>query len=397
MLLAAVAILVMGVGMGVFLTWVSNTPRSGSKDEDQQTRKDSPESDPKKELTDSLADFGELLPEPVFPPPQKPETPQTPKTELPTIPKSETTPDTPKPPPPQKKPEADPLLPPRPGQAAVTSEPLRISWLLKAGDTFYQDLIITQKPTFRVQGLLMNSALQYNVVSRFVIEEAGPRGVIATQRVEGARLLAADGVTQGLVLPALAKLPGTTFRLQLGPDLSVQRFVGNGGKMMLGGGAMPGGLGLQTASLMDLDGWREMAQATFFQPAPALLPRTNWVRQMSHNWGPLGGWVGQTLYVYSGKQGPLHQFTYGHRMNYVAPRGGGGGMGLIQVAGAAFQPQEAVGSIVFDSSKGRVTSGQEKFRVVGRLTLVLLGMPSPVDIEEEQTFQYRILDALPSK
>jgi hypothetical protein len=115
---------------------------------------------------------------------------------------------------------------------------------------------------------------------------------------------------------------------------------------------------------------------------------------MAHAWGPLGNWVGQTHFVYSGRQGNLHQYTYGHQMKHVAPRGGGGVM-PFQVANAAFEPREAIGSIVFDAAAGRVVSGQERFRVVGRLSIVLLGQPSPVDLEEEQTFQFRIVATTP--
>jgi hypothetical protein len=63
------------------------------------------------------------------------------------------------------------------------------------------------------------------------------------------------------------------------------------------------------------------------------------------------------------------------------------------VAGAAFQPREAAGSIVFDSERGRVVSGQERFVVSGRINIVLLGQQSPVEIDEEQTFQFRIIDS----
>src|SRR5262245_51082095 len=78
LLLAAGAVVLIGIGMGGFLTWVSNTPRRGShtpdqQDEELQARRDSPQVELKKVFNDSLADFGELLPEPVFPPKQKPE------------------------------------------------------------------------------------------------------------------------------------------------------------------------------------------------------------------------------------------------------------------------------------------------------------------------------------
>ncbi len=399
LVLAAGVLLLFAVGMGTFLNWVSKTPRRAktpsageSQDEHRETALSKAALE---DRLDIVADFGEVVPLTAFP---AVEMPAAPKTEDQPVPPLEVKPDEKPSPPPiilpkTKLPEGriDTIpVPKKP--ATIAQEPLRITWKLKAGDTFLQELIVAQKPVFRTQGLVLQSLLKYSVVSRFVVEQAGPGGANVIQRIEGARLLQADPMTQGLVLPALAKMSGTTFKIQLGPDLEVKRFIGNGPQLLVGGGAMPGGLGLQSASLMDLDGWREMAQATFFQPPP-LMPRTNWVRPMSHNWGPLGGWAGQTLFVYSGRQGALHQFNYGHRMTHLPPRGGAGGGMPFQIAGAAFQPREAVGSIVFDSERGRVVSGQERFAVAGRINIVLLGQQSPVEIEEEQTFQFRIVDS----
>ena len=291
---------------------------------------------------------------------------------------------------PEEKPAPPPVKKPPAQRIDNTPEPLRTTWKLRAGDSFLQELVVSQSPTFRTQGLVFQSQLKYSVVSKFTVEQAGPNGAIVNQRVESARLLQADATTQGLVLPALAKLPGTTFKVALGPAMEVKQFVGGQPRVLVGGGGFAGGFGLQTASLMDLDGWREMAQATFFQPAQGIMPRSQYLRPMAHNWGPLGAWVGQTIFVYSGRQGPLHQFNYGHRMAHVAPRGGA--MGPIQVAGAVFQPTVADGSVVFDSDRGRVVSGQERFAVAGRINITLLGQAVPVEIQEEQTFQFRIVE-----
>jgi hypothetical protein len=382
-------LLLFGIGMGCFLNWVSNTPRSTKPSPTGEQQDEPGKADVSKpgmeDRLDFVADFGEVAPLPAF---TAAEMPATAKTEEKSAAKSEEK-QTLKP----KAPEGRiDTVPNPPKQATVPQDPPRVIWKLKAGDTFFQELIVSQKPTFRTQGLVLQSFLKYSVLSKFIVEEAGAAGVTINQRIEGSRLLQSDATTQGLVVPALAKMPGTSFKIILGPDLQVKRFTGNGPQLLVGGGAIPGGFGLQTASLMDLDGWREMAQATFFQPPGPQKPQTNWLRPMSHNWGPLGGWVGQTLFVYSGRQGALHQFNYGHRMNHVPPRGGMGGL-PFQVAGAAFQPREAVGSIVFDSERGRVVSGQERFAVTGRINIVLLGQQSPVEIEEVQTFQFRIIDS----
>ncbi len=394
LLLAGAVLMLFGIALGLFLRWVAQTPRLNEiAQKPDETHEPGKDPEPTDRLTvDSVADFGKVEPLAAFPTLEMPALP---------APKQEEKPKTEDKPPPTKpdpKKEPEPKKPPPARIDTVPAPPVAVppqsppaTWRLKAGDSFLQELIVSQSPTFRTQGLVFTSSLRYSVVSRFVVEQATPAGAVVVQRVEGSRLIQADATTQGLVLPALAKMPGTTFRMQFGPNMEMVRFVGQGPALLVGGGAFAGGFGLQTASLLDLDGWREMAQATFFQPAPGLTPRTSWARPMVHNWGPLGGWVGQTLFVYSGRQGNLHQFSYGHRMNYVAPRGGGAGL-PFQVAGAAFQPQVADGTIVFDAERGRVQSGQERFRVVGRINIVILGQPAPVDIEEEQMFQFRLVD-----
>lgn len=267
---------------------------------------------------------------------------------------------------------------------------IRLEWKLKKGDAFLQELTVTQKPTFNVAGIVVQSPLQYSIVSRFTVQEANKDGYLVVQKVEKAQLLQADELTQAALLPAVLKMPGTTYRITLDPKLEVKKFVGGDAKLQFAARALPGGLGLQATSLMDMDGWKEMAQAVFFRPLDEVSPRTNWVRPMSHNWGPLGSWAGQTLFVYTGSQANLHQFNYGHRMAHVPPRGGGGAM-PFQVTGAAFTALEAVGLLIFDATQGRVISGQERFRVRGRIGITILGMQTPVDIEEEQTFQFRIV------
>ncbi len=272
----------------------------------------------------------------------------------------------------------------------LIGQPLKLEWKLKKGDTFYQDLLVAQKPTFRMQGLVFQSHLQYSVLSSFTVEKITPQELVVIQKVEAAKLLQADPTMQGLLAPAVAKLPGTTFTILLSPQMQVKKFVGAAAKIQIAN-PMLGGLGFQTASLLDLDGWREMAQATFFLPDRPLAKDTRWTKPMAHNWGPLGSWSGQTLYAYTGQKGTLHQFAYGHKMTYLPPKGKGMGLPL-QITGAAFQAHEAAGTLLFDADKGRVLAGEERFHVRGALTLAILGQNIAVEIEEEQQFRFQILD-----
>lgn len=270
---------------------------------------------------------------------------------------------------------------------------VRLEWKLKKGDAFLQELTVSQRPTFNVAGVTVESPLRYSVLSRFTVTQASPDGYQVEQKIEKAQLLQADETTQAALRPAVARMPGTVYRIHLDSKMEVKKFEGGDARWQFGARDV-GGVGIQAASLLDQDGWKEMAQATFFRPLEEVSPRTNWVRPMTHNWGPLGHWTGQTLYVYAGRQAHLHQFNYGHRMTHVPPKGNGGGA-LFQITGAGFTPLEAAGQLVFDANLNRVVAGQEKFRVRGRVGVALLGMQTPVDIEEEQHFQFRILAVAP--
>lgn len=268
--------------------------------------------------------------------------------------------------------------------------PIRLEWRLKEGDSFQQELIVAQKPSFRMQGLTFNSLLQYRVVSRFTVKKvAADGGLIVQQKVEEAKLLQADNVTQGLLAGVVAKLPGTLFTIHLNDKMDVTKFEGGGDGPQAMAPKLPAGQALQMASLMDVDGWKEMAQATFFQPCKGLKAGERWAKPMTHNWGPLGAWTGKIHYAYSGSQKEIHKVDYALELAYQAPKAGAGIMG-IPIQGAKFGAPETAGSILFDAKEGRVTASEERFRVRGQITINLLGQNTTVDIEEEQQFSMRI-------
>jgi hypothetical protein len=272
-------------------------------------------------------------------------------------------------------------------------EPLKLVWKLQEGDVFYQELVVTQKPTFRVQGIPIASLLQYRIVSRFTVKKRNDDGsLIVEQKIESAKLLLADELTKSAVAGAVAQLPGATFTLQLSPKMDVTKFAGGVGGPKVGALQLGGGMGMQMTSLLDRDGWKELAQATFFQMDQPLAANARWLKPMTHNWGSLGYWSGQIHYHYKGKQENLHRVAYGLQLAYKAP--GPGAVGMMKVNGANFQIQQAEGMLLFDSARGKVVAAEERFRVRGFINANLLGQNTQVEIEEDQHFAIRIHDKL---
>jgi len=276
------------------------------------------------------------------------------------------------------------LLPP----PVITAGPLLLEWKLKQGDIIFQELKVVQKPNYSLLGVFFNTSLQYTVLSSFTVEKAGTEGLEVKQKIEAAQLVQADALTQGILAPAIVKLPGTTFTIHLNPRMEVTKFEGAKPFQMAN---LLGGQGLQLASLLDQDGWKELADLTFFQPNRPLEKNAKWSRKMTHNWGALGSWAGKIHYAYTGKEKGIHKVAYSLGMVYQAPKAGG----MLPINKAAFKPHIAGGLIHFDAERGKVTEAQERFHVRGRLNLNLLGQNSPVEIDEDQLFYIRIWDRDP--
>ncbi|MBI3821900.1 MAG: hypothetical protein HY289_04375 [Planctomycetes bacterium] len=272
-------------------------------------------------------------------------------------------------------------------------EPLKLVWRLKENDVFFQELMVAQQPNFKVAGIPFTSQLRYRIVSRFSVKKVNADGsLVVEQRIESAKLLAADDLTKAVATAAVAKMPGTTYKLELGPKMDVTKFEGVEDNPKIAAFQAAGGMGMQMISLLDRDGWKELAQATFFQMDQPLKVNERWSKPMKHNWGSLGSWSGQIHYLYLGKQANQHKVAYGLQLAYKAP--GAGMVGLMKVDNANFQTQQAEGVILFDATRGRVVGAEERFRVRGVVNATLVGQQVLIEIEENQHFLIRIHEKL---
>jgi hypothetical protein len=347
----------------------------------------------------ALADLppvpAEVAPLPNEPPPPvdpgKPPAPNEPP------PKVDTEPTVPVPPP-VDPPVAKPLdkEPPTVVKPPVEEKPavpvVKAARPFKEGDAFLQDLVVTQKSRFVVSGIPAVTMLKYRVVSRYTVQKAQDDGALSVQqKIEASELILADELTQGILADRVTRMPGTVFALELSPRGEVTKFTGAGA--LVKAANLPGGLGVQMASLLDADGWKEMAQATFYQPEQ-LATAAQWTRPITHNWGPLGIWAGKVSYAYPGAaKGPQLKIPYTLKIAFQ-PRKGPGAPGALpfQIAGSNFQPPQAGGTLLFDTERGKVVAADERFHVRGTLALVLLGQSTATEIEEEQVFQMRIAE-----
>jgi hypothetical protein len=261
--------------------------------------------------------------------------------------------------------------------------------------TLYQEIDVQRAPKFSLLGSMTAQDLHYQMLSDLRVSAADDKGLRKIdQYVRDTKLLKADELSRGMFEQSLKDLVGWQFTFQ----------VNRRGDILEWKGGPPAGrkaarvergaeLGFMVTSVMDEDGWKEMAQLSFFVPEEQTAGSQTWVRKMTHDFGPLGSWEGETHYTPKEASNPL-QIDYVHRMTYKPPAKGIGGLPFT-ITEANFKPEIAAGTFHYDKQAGRVIQVQERFLVKGALSTELLGTAAAVEMEEDQLITVRMLEKNP--
>jgi hypothetical protein len=254
-------------------------------------------------------------------------------------------------------------------------------------------VVVSRVSHCRVLGSDVGQESQYTFVSRLTVEKQEADGSLRVrQKVESVRLDRADAALEARLNERLRQMRGETFRMTLNPRREVVRFEGDREAAQVFTGANPlGGTSFLLWSFMDPDGWKELAEVSFFRPREPARKGDRWARSVTHGWGPLGRWEGQVGYAHTARQDGLDRYDYLLDLAYRPP-GPGGGVLPFRVTGADFRVQTARGAIAFDPRRGRVRLAEEQFHVRGLLSVEALGVEAAVELDEAQLFRLRLHD-----
>jgi hypothetical protein len=143
---------------------------------------------------------------------------------------------------------------------------------------------------------------------------------------------------------------------------------------------------LRLWSILDADAWKELAGLTFFQPDK---PGTGvkFARDFSHDWGPLGSWLGRTDYTTAAKpeKDGRHKVDYTHAISHRPAKAAGNQP--FSVRTSTFPTVTASGTIRYDAATNRVSAAEEVFHVRGAVGVSFGGADTTVEVEERQKFR----------
>lgn len=268
----------------------------------------------------------------------------------------------------------------------------------------YQELIIDRHPEFQIEGIRsIKQDFKYRTISQLTVHSPDRNGIRqVSQKVVAAKLISSDAMSRKPITESLNKLVGQEFQFSMDRHQQLVDFKGKVEKpaatdakdleslsKLLGEGLS--GEGFLVSSVMDLDGWKEMAQMTFLLPDDK---RTKWSGQMEHDWGDLGRWVGETKFEKKARTGGKLRIDYAHWMRYEKADKTKGGL-PFELGDVAFKSDEAGGQMLFDTEKRRIHSLVERFHVEGTLSASLLSKGINLKIKEVQAFELFLHDQLP--
>lgn len=275
---------------------------------------------------------------------------------------------------------------------------LRADQPQQAVETFYQQVEIERQPRFSIQGVNVTQQIHYRIQSSFQVHPADKRGNrTAVQTISDAVLVAADPLSRAVFEQSLAAMPGQVFTYKLNKSWEVVSMEGHRENTTAVEVPQPdSSRGLLVSTVIDRDGWKELAQLTLFRPPQTGRPRRPFVRRTTHDWGSLGSWYGSTNFIAGKRVGERQRFSYQHNLEYIPPDGrdpkvtGGTGGLPLEIQNAKFRLYDAKGEIEFDRKHGRVRSVREVFHAGGTVSTSVLGIPSIVELDETQTFKITV-------
>ena len=252
-------------------------------------------------------------------------------------------------------------------------------------ETFYQEVDVRRSPRFVVQGVSVAQQIHYQIRSSFEVASPDKKGNFkAVQTVENATLLEADALSQAVFTQSLADLIGQKYSYQFDRNHEIIAMTGHESNTEIIEVKAPNSTGTLVSTVIDEDGWKELAQLTLFRPLDQRSPNDPFVRKAEHDWGSLGSWYGKTTFTRTGSQRAVTNYRYQHQLEYTKPNGPGDLP--FAIVDAKFQAYEAGGIIVFDAKAKHVHRVQERFQAKGTVETTMLGVAATIAIDEQQEF-----------
>jgi len=194
-------------------------------------------------------------------------------------------------------------------------------------------------------------------------------------------------------------LVGAEFKLTLGPDMKVVKIDGREDFLKKLIPANPQMEPLLKQILSD-EALKQMADPAFgVVPGKPVKKGDTWERKSVLNMGPIGSYDSTYKYTDEGaeeKDKNLVRIKVDTKLKYVPPAASASGL-PFRITEGKLDSKDATGTVVFDTSKGRVASSTQTLKLEGNLKIEIAATTSEVKLSQTQTTNVRTTDDNPIK
>jgi len=286
-----------------------------------------------------------------------------------------------------------------------------LKWKFEKGKTFYQELTTDTTQDMKVMGMEVKQKQKQTFFFSWTPVEEKDKSWIVKQKIEGVKMeiqLGGNTISYDSTNPPAANNPlaeffkaliGTEFTLTVSPEMKITKVEGRKeflDKLVAANQQMKPLLD----SVLSEDAMKQMADPTFAAvPNKEVKIGETWKVPTKLNLGPIGSYDTTYEYKYVGKdakQKDLDKIDVTAQLKYIPPSGDAPQGGLpFRIKSGNLESKKAAGTVLFDTSKGRVVSSDMDLNLEGKLDIEIGGMTTTVELKQTQKTTVKTTDENP--
>jgi hypothetical protein len=294
--------------------------------------------------------------------------------------------------------------------AAYGQDAVKLEWKFEKGKTFYQEMTTKTKQTMKIMAMdnITQNHDQTFIFSWTPVDQDNDKNWIVSQKIDGVKMdidIGGNKITYdstsstpsaGNPLAEFFKaLVGSELKLTISPEMKVVKIEGRDefiGKLVKANPQMEPLL----KQILSEEALKQMADPAFASVPPKPVKKgETWEKQSKLNMGPIGTYDTTYKYTYEGKEGKLDKIKVDTILNYKPPEANAAGQLPFKIKAAKLETKNATGTVLFDNDKHRLDSSDMKLTLEGKLTIAIGGMPTDVDLNQEQHTTVKTHDTSP--
>ena len=294
-----------------------------------------------------------------------------------------------------------------PKTAPAAGAKVKLAWTFTKDKTFYQTMTTTTKQELVVQGNKVNQEQKQAFVFAWTpIKQEGDTWTLK-QKIESVEMAIDIGGTKIEYNSKNAAGPGNPlsefFKALVGAEFTVvldakenkiikvldrEEFVK---KLVNANPAMQPLL----SGILDEKAFIDMSEPTFrVVPNKEVAVGDTWELKNTLKLGPIGSYVSEYKYTYSGKADALDKISIAATLKYE-PGSSSSGALPFKIEKATLESTKATGEVLFDTAKGRPSKSSMLMEVKGNLTIDISGSKTPVELTQSETTTTETSDTKP--